>query len=81
MVILKAASRGWSTVSYTHLDVYKRQLTGSTVTPDQVAEWSESTGHAAYGNGSYHSLIPDALAHYGLTVQRAGTSVSYTHLF
>ena len=49
-------------------------LTGRTVTPDQVAEWSEATGHAAYGNGSYHSLIPDALAHYGLTVQRAGTS-------
>ena len=35
----------------------------------------EGTGHAAYGNGSYHSLIPDALAnYYGLTVQRAGTS-------
>ena len=49
-------------------------LTGRTITPDQVAEWSEATGHAAYGNGSYHSLIPDALAHYGLTVQRAGTS-------
>lgn len=48
-------------------------LTGTPVTPDEAAAWSERTGHAAYGNGSYPALIPDALEHYGLTVQRAGT--------
>lgn len=48
-------------------------LTGSAVTPVDAAAWSEQNGHAAYGNGSYPSLIPEALTHYGLTVERAGT--------
>ena len=48
-------------------------LTGTALTPDEAAAWSERTGHAAYGNGSYPALIPDALEHYGLTVERAGT--------
>lgn len=47
-------------------------LSDRAVTPNQVAEWSERTGHACYGNGSYHSLIPDAAIHYGLHVQSVG---------
>lgn len=38
------------------------------VTPAEVARWSEENGYAAYNNGSYHSLIPAAAAHYGLAV-------------
>ena len=45
---------------------------GRSVTPAEVAAWSEQTGHACYGNGSYHSLVPDGLAHYGLRVECAG---------
>lgn len=59
----------------TSVAIVASTLTGQAITPSEVAAWSEATGYAAYGNGSYHSLIPDALAnYYGLTVQRAGTS-------
>ena len=76
----------WSGISYsgsiigitgcgpTSVAIAASTLTGRAITPPEVAAWSEATGHAAYGNGSYHSLIPDALAYYGLTVQRAETS-------
>lgn len=77
----------WSGISYsgsiigitgcgpTSVAIAASTLTGRAITSPEVAAWSEATGHAAYGNGSYHSLIPDALAnYYGLTVQRAGTS-------
>lgn len=49
-------------------------LTDKIVTPEEVAFWSEMNGHACNGNGSYHSIIPAALEHYGLKVKRAGIS-------
>lgn len=58
----------------TSVAIVASTLTGQAITPSEVAAWSEATGYAAYGNGSYHSLIPDALTHYGLAVQRAGVS-------
>lgn len=54
----------------TSVAIVASTLTGQAITPSEVAAWSEATGYAAYGNGSYHSLIPDALTHYGLAVQR-----------
>ncbi|ETP71829.1 hypothetical protein UYO_2218 [Lachnospiraceae bacterium JC7] len=38
------------------------------VTPVDVAEWAVENKEYAVHGGSYHSLIPNALRHYGLTV-------------
>ena len=43
-------------------------LIGETVTPKEIASWSAANGYAAHNQGSYHSLIPNAAEHYGLTV-------------
>jgi len=43
-----------------------------TVTPLDVAIWSAANGYRCVGNGSYHSLIPAAGEHYGLTVTGIG---------
>jgi len=43
-------------------------LTQQNITPKEVASWAELNGYAAYNNGSYHSLILNALQHYGLAV-------------
>lgn len=44
-------------------------LSGSSVTPQDMAEWAAANGHYATHSGSYHSLIPQALAAYGLQVE------------
>lgn len=49
-------------------------LTGTAVTPSEVASWAEQAGYACYGNGSYHALIPGAAQHYGLYVEAVGVS-------
>ena len=47
-------------------------LTSNQVTPYDVAQWSVENGYRCEGNGSYHSLIPNGGAHYGLTVTGIG---------
>ena len=47
-------------------------LTGQTVTPLDVANWSAANGYRCEGNGSYHTLIPAGGAHYGLQVAGIG---------
>ncbi len=42
------------------------------VTPVDVADWAAENGYCCEGHGSYHSLIPDGAAHYGLNVQGIG---------
>ena len=49
-------------------------LTGRTVDPPAVCAWSVANGYRCEGNGSYHSLIPDGAAHYGLKVEKLGRS-------
>lgn len=49
-------------------------LTSNKVTPPDVADWAAANGYCAPGDGSYHSLIPGAGAHYGLTVTGLGRS-------
>lgn len=56
----------------TALAIVVATLVDSSVTPYDVAKWSAETGHRCEGNGSYHSLIPDGGAHYGLTVTGIG---------
>jgi hypothetical protein len=55
----------------TSLAIVASSLTGSAVDPIQMAEWAYLNGYKAYGNGSYHSLIPEGAAHFGLTVDYA----------
>ena len=49
-------------------------LTNKTVTPPEVCEWSVKTGHRCEGSGSYHSLIPDGAAHWGVPCCGIGQS-------
>lgn len=58
----------------TALAIVVATLVDSSVTPYDVAKWSAETGHRCEGNGSYHSLIPDGGAHYGLTVTGIGNN-------
>ena len=58
----------------TALAIVVSTLTGKTVTPLDVAEWSVASGHRCEGNGSFHSLIPDGAIHYGLQVEAIGRS-------
>jgi len=46
-------------------------FTDEPVTPDQMADWCSENGCYARGNGSYHSIIADALSAHGLTVESA----------
>jgi hypothetical protein len=47
-------------------------LSGQTVDPEHMAAWAYANGYKCEGNGSYHSLIPEGAAHFGLTVDYAG---------
>jgi hypothetical protein len=42
------------------------------VDPVQMSQWAYQNGYKCEGNGSYHSLIPEGAAHFGLTVDYAG---------
>ena len=46
-------------------------LLGEDIDPVTVATWAYENGYKAVGNGSYHSLIPDGAAHFGLTCEGA----------
>lgn len=41
-------------------------LTETQATPKDVADWAYENGYWSPGSGSYHTLIQDGLAHYGL---------------
>ena len=43
-------------------------LTGTNVDPVEMAQWSYENGYYCPGGGSYHSLIPKAAEHWGLSV-------------
>ncbi len=49
-------------------------LTNKTVTPPEVCAWSVKTDHRCEGSGSYHSLIPDGAAHWGVPCRGIGQS-------
>lgn len=49
-------------------------LKDNSVTPPDVCKWSVDNGHRCEGSGSYHSLIPKGAEHYGLKVEKLGSS-------
>jgi hypothetical protein len=52
-------------------DMVVSTLTGTTVDPKEMADWSFENGYVAEGNGNYHALIPNGAQHFGLTVTGA----------
>ncbi len=56
----------------TALAMVVASMTNNSVTPDEVADWSVENDHRCEGNGSYHTLITEGGAHYGLTVTGIG---------
>ena len=54
-------------------------FTDSPVDPTDIADWASENGYYALHSGSYHSLIPDALTAYGLTVESVADR-SYEHV-
>ncbi len=63
---------GWEGCGPTALAMVVASMTDNKVTPYDVAQWSVQNGYRCEGNGSYHSLIPNGGAHYGLTVDKIG---------
>ena len=53
-------------------------ITEQTITPDAMAVWARENGYFCNGSGSYHSLIPEGAAKFGLTVEKLGTPSSAT---
>lgn len=45
-------------------------LSGEDVNPVRMAEWACENGYYCPGGGSYHSLIPEAAEHWGLSVDK-----------
>lgn len=70
----RSGTIGSSGCGPTSLAIVVSTLTGRTVTPVEVSEWSVANGHRCEGSGSYHSLIPEGAKHYGLKVEKLGTS-------
>jgi hypothetical protein len=56
------------------LSIAVSTLSGQTVDPAAMANWAYQNGYKCEGNGSYHSLIPEGAAHFGLNVDFAGKS-------
>ena len=54
------------------LSIAVSTLSGQAVDPEHMANWAYQNGYKCEGNGSYHSLIPEGAAHFGLTVDYAG---------
>lgn len=54
----------------TCMSIVVSTLTGTNVDPIEMASWSYENGYYCLGGGSYHSLIPKAAEHWGLTVDR-----------
>lgn len=51
-------------------------LTSENITPDEMAVWAKDNGYFCNNSGSYHSLIPEGAAHFGLEVENLGNASS-----
>lgn len=51
-------------------------LTSQTITPEEMAKWANQNGYFCNGSGSYHALIPEGAAHFGLQVENLGNASS-----
>ena len=63
---------GQSGCGPTSMSIIVSSMTDTYVTPPEMARWAVENGYRAEGNGSYHSLIPAAGIHAGLTATRIG---------
>lgn len=77
----KSGTIGEAGCGPTALAIAVASLTSNQVTPYDVAQWSVENGYRCEGNGSYHSLIPNGGAHYGLTVTGVGNDSKVTYTF
>lgn len=68
----KKGTIGTSGCGPTALAIAVATFADAAITPAEVAAWAVFNGYRAEGMGSYHSLIPDGGAHYGLTVEGLG---------
>lgn len=53
----------------TAMSIVVSSLSGETVDPPHMAQWSVDNGGYCAGNGSYHKLIPDAAKAWGLSCE------------
>ena len=58
----------------TSMAIVVSSLAGETVDPEQMARWAYENGYWCKGSGSYHALIPEAAAHWGLAVSGCSPS-------
>lgn len=58
----------------TALAMVVSSMTDTVIDPKEMADWSYANGYVAEGNGSYHALIPDGAAHFGLSVTGASAA-------
>lgn len=70
----KSGTIGGSGCGPTALAIAVSTITGQDTDPAEVAAWSAQNGYRCKGSGSYHSLIPNGAAHYGLNVEKLGRS-------
>ncbi|WP_438490907.1 C39 family peptidase [Paenibacillus sp. IHBB 3054] len=57
----------------TSMSIVVSSLAGQTVDLSLMAKWAYENGYWCSGNGSYHSLIPGAAKHFGLSCESIGT--------
>lgn len=57
----------------TSLAICVSTLTNTHVTPPEICDWAYKNGYKCEGNGSYHSLIPDGAAYYGVPCTGLGS--------
>lgn len=67
----KEGTIGSSGCGPTSLAMAVSSLSGLYVDPLQMSDWAYANGYRCEGNGSYHSLIPEGAAHFGLPVAYA----------
>ena len=53
----------------TVLAMLANSFTSTSITPDLAADWASANGYFAPQSGSYHSLIPEGLAAFGLQTE------------
>ena len=51
------------------MSIVVSSLTSETVDPVEMSKWAYENGYWCSKSGSYHSLIPGAAKHWGLTVE------------
>lgn len=81
MLYYNQGDRRWGDYLYGSSDPMKQYGCGPTAiamlvngfssgsaTPVEIADWAADSGYYAPQGGSYHSIIPDGLSHYGLSV-------------